>query len=351
MILNSSRLVSIDLARGIAITLMLMSHCVTGLVPFDTLAGWQLVPIHLLTKFSSTLFFLVFGFSLGFYYLPSINESNYSDKRRKLIFRGIEILVWYKVLTFIQMFQIYDREVILRTILFFRFPDFSEVLGFYGIFLLWFPWVMMNWKRVPVSTQLLIAESLAMAGWFLTYNYEFWGFTSVKSILVEQTGFYTLGQFQRGALVLFGIALGTTYLNSNHMFSLKLLSMGLISMSGFLFLSYKNVSAALFAIANNVGKHPPEAEFITFTMGGAFLILAAALALGSKIHVGLYPFIWIGQKSLQAFIFHIFVIFVGYRYLLNLRHEVTYGTAMVLTGLLFILTSIWCYGLRLRESK
>lgn len=330
---------------------MLLSHGITGLVPFESLTGWQLVPIHLFTKFSSTLFFLVFGFSLGFYYLPSVNATNLKDKRKQLIFRGLEILVWYKVLTFIQMFQIYDRETILRTILFLNFPDFAEVLGFYGIFLLWFPFIMATWKKVVVPVQFLIAATFAFAGLYLTHNFDFWDFTSVKAILVEQNGYYTFGQFQRGALVFMGIALGTAYFNSANLFPLKLLTLGLASLGVFILLSYKDISAAFLAIANNVGKHPPDASFFTYSIGGSLLILAGALALESKVSIAFNPLIWIGQKALQAFIFHIFVIFVVFRYLLNLRREVNYDTALGLTGLLFVLTTIWCYVLKVRESK
>src|SRR5690606_42071245 len=52
------RIQAIDLARGIAVTLMVLSHGVKGLLNFGQFTDWGLVPIHLITKFSSTLFFL-----------------------------------------------------------------------------------------------------------------------------------------------------------------------------------------------------------------------------------------------------------------------------------------------------
>src|SRR5688572_1332853 len=61
---SSSRLEALDSARGLAIALMVMSHTVKGLLPFKELPEWGLVPIHLVTKFSSTLFILVFGVSV-----------------------------------------------------------------------------------------------------------------------------------------------------------------------------------------------------------------------------------------------------------------------------------------------
>ena len=55
------RIAAIDLARGIAIGLMIISHSVSGLVGIRNVPDWGMVPVHFLTKFSSSLFIVVFG--------------------------------------------------------------------------------------------------------------------------------------------------------------------------------------------------------------------------------------------------------------------------------------------------
>src|SRR5690606_15119983 len=123
-------------------------------------------------------------------------------------FRGLEILIWYKVLTFIQMFQIYDKSSILDALLFIKFPDFVEVLGFYGIFLLWFPFVLRPWLKAPVYFQIILTCVLAYVGHYLNVNWHTTEWTSLKAILVEQEGYFTFGQMQRGSQALLGMILG-----------------------------------------------------------------------------------------------------------------------------------------------
>ena len=73
------RIEALDLARGFAIALMILSHGVKGLLSFDDFPQWGLVPIHLVTKFSSSLFILVFGISLAVAFLPDVNTARWGD--------------------------------------------------------------------------------------------------------------------------------------------------------------------------------------------------------------------------------------------------------------------------------
>src|SRR5690606_22857591 len=52
----SGRIESIDFARGLAVALMILSHGVNALLPFSDFPDWGQVPVHALTKFSSSLF-------------------------------------------------------------------------------------------------------------------------------------------------------------------------------------------------------------------------------------------------------------------------------------------------------
>ncbi|MEX1057819.1 MAG: heparan-alpha-glucosaminide N-acetyltransferase domain-containing protein, partial [Natronospirillum sp.] len=67
-----TRIHSVDLARGIAVALMILSHGVVGLLPFDDFASYGQIPIHLITKFASSTFVLVFGIALAVSVLPKV---------------------------------------------------------------------------------------------------------------------------------------------------------------------------------------------------------------------------------------------------------------------------------------
>lgn len=348
---GKDRLASLDLARGLAISLMILSHGVVGVYPFEKLEDWQLVPVHLITKFSSSLFFTVFGISLAWFFIPYVNDPTFKARARRLFFRGLEILIWYKILTFVQMFQIYERKDIIDTLLLKKSTDFTEVLGFYGIFLLWFPFAARTWSRLPLWGQPFLALAIGLMGAYLTLNFDFGGMTALKAILVENPGFYTFGQMQRGGMVLFGMFLGTLTRekwegNGTSLAKVMLIIGGLL-WCYFFYTSFDDLYQGLMRIAGNGGKHPPDLPFLAFSLGGAYLILAACLTQ-KKIPWILKPFTWLGERPLQAFIFHIFLIFVVYRYLLDLRHQTSYEDTLHYTLLLIGLTMSWCLGLKIK---
>src|SRR5690606_239938 len=127
-----------------------------------------------------------------------------------------------------------------------------------------------------------------------------------KAILVEQKGYYTFGQLQRGALVLFGTILARVYAATPkpyiETFPLKLAMMGFLSMGAFIFISHENVLRGLITVASNGGKHPPNLQFMSFSLGGALVLLSMSMFFREHVPLLLRPIIWIGQKALQAFV-------------------------------------------------
>ncbi|MEZ4270104.1 MAG: hypothetical protein R3C68_01280 [Myxococcota bacterium] len=61
-----------------------------------------------------------------------------------------------------------------------------------------------------------------------------------------------------------------------------------------------------------------------------------------------FPLKVIGKQSLFAFNFHIIFIWVAYRYLLGLRHNVTYTQALWLTAVVFVGA---CVGAALKSRR
>ena len=102
------------------------------------------------------------------------------------------------------------------------------------------------------------------------------------------------------------------------------------------------VYAAMMAVANNAGKHPPGLEFMLFSVGGALILLALALAGGAAAAKALLPLTVVGSDALKAFIFDIVMIFLVLRFLLQGEGMYTYTTGVWrLRGVLILGAAVW----------
>lgn len=345
---SPTRILAIDLARGLAVSLMILSHGVNGLLSFEQFPDWGMVPVHLITKFSSTVFFLVFGISLAVSFAPATtNPEVWPLKRKKLLLRGLIILFWYKVLTLIEMSHLHNREEILNALLYQDFPSYAEILGFYALALLWIPFFLPIWQKSSLIMKGLWPFLFAGLAFLLTRYFEFWGSPQLKAIFVEDQQFYTWGQLSRAPFVFLGMFIGYLLKPNYHRLKGRLFLSGAIAIFSVILLAIffalyqQELYSSFYALAKNEGKHPPELNFILFSLGGALGILSMTLLLGEKGARWLAPFTLIGKDTLTAFVFHITVIFVFYRYLFDLWLKVSYPQALLLTLLLIVMTSIW----------
>lgn len=354
-LLVTSRLDSIDLIRGIALVLMMLSHCVKGLLLWESFPEWGLVPIHVITKFSSTLFIVTFGITLAHAYLPHVGTPLWPQKRMRLWWRSLEIMFWYKVLTIAQMLQGYTSQEILDALFFKTFPDYVEVLGFYSFALLWLPIFLPLWKRSHFALKVSYIFLMIYAQAYFSQNF-IWENISLKAILVEQNRYFTFGQFTRGPMILFGIILGEQIYQARRdkwmmfIISLTLISAGMTLLGTHFGLNKLQYMESLVALAKNAGKHPPTMSFILFSTGGALTLAGLGLAGGRILSQVLYPITLIGKYSLEVFVFHIAVIFIVYRYLLDYYHNVDYLMALNLAGILIASSVIWAGIIKWRRS-
>lgn len=337
---------------------MILSHGIKGLLTFEQIPSWGLVPIHLLTKFSSSLFILVFGIALAVVHLPAAGLPAWPSKRRKLLMRGLVVFFWYKMLTIVEMFHLYPRQDVIDTLLYRAFPVYVEILGFYALALLWVPFVLPLWKKMGLAKaglawKLSVVAGLAALGQGLSRSgFDFGGNEVLQAILVEHERHYTWGQLSRAPLIFLGLIFGEAILASYARSKGRLLAAGAfvlasaLMLGAFFWLASPAVSDALVALAKNEGKHPPALGFVLFSVGGALGILGLTLAGGERLARWLRPVTWIGQDALQSFVCHIVVIFVFYRYLFDLWHSVSYPVALSLTLVLLALTASWVRVLR-----
>lgn len=341
------RFEALDLARGFAIILMILSHGVKGLMMFEQMPPWGLVPVHLITKFSSSLFILVFGITLAVAFVPHIGTELWPKKRKKLLVRGLVVLFWYKALTILEMSHLFGREEIWAALLYQAFPIYVEILGFYAIALIWVPWVLPLWKYSNAPIRILIPIGLFCASLLLSRTFDFFGSPILQAILVEHPDHYTWGQLARAPLIFVGLLIGWMLQLASKTKWPRLIPFSVLGgisailFGVFLYYAENLVYPELISIAKNEGKHPPEMLFMLFSLGGALAVLAITIAGGRTLSLDLGFVTTIGRNSLQAFVFHIVVLFVFYRYLFDYFHKVDYQFALFLTAILILLTYVW----------
>lgn len=347
---QSSRVEAIDLARGIAVALMILSHGVNGLLSFEQFTDWGMVPVHAITKFSSTLFVLVFGIALAVIFLPKVDSPDWPHRRNRLLWRGLVVLFWYKALTVVEMYARHDHQAIVDTLLYRNFPSYVEILGFYAIALLWVPFFLPLWARMPAWLRWLSPVVMAFTGWWLLHNFDFWGVPQLQALVVEHPDYYTWGQLARGPLILMGLLIGGLLVNVYQDNRRRWLLAGALALvavllaAAFTAWAGDDLSADLQAIARNAGKHPPELGFMLFSLAGALGLLALALAGGNPLAKVLRPITVIGSNALMAFIVHITIIFVVFRDWLGYFHTITYLHALWLSLGLILFTAAWISG-------
>jgi hypothetical protein len=343
---TSHRIEAIDLARGVAVCLMILSHGVKGLLSFEQFTWWGLVPIHAITKFSSSLFILVFGVALGVTAVPVTATERWPERRRKLWRTGLKVLLWYKLLTIVEMQHLHGPRQILDALVYRAFPSYVEVLGFYAIALLWLPLILPLWARTPPALRWMSPLLLAIAAQVLSRTFDFWGVAPLRAILVEHPDYYVWGQLSRGPLVLLGMCLGGLLSERRAAGRDRLVAAGLAVAGTVMFVVFSLLvgsswQEALFAIARNRGKHPPGLLFMLFSLGGASLLLAVALFGGNRLARRLSSVARIGAHPLPAFGFHIVVLFLVLRTTLGFFHSVSYEFALLLAVGLIVSTAAW----------
>jgi len=344
---RAGRIDAIDLARGLAVCLMILSHGTNGLMPFSDFPDWGQVPVHAITKFSSSLFFIVFGIALAVAFVPKTASEDWPRRRNRLLWRGVVVLFWYKVLTVVELWD-RSRSEIVDTLLYRDFPSFVEILGFYAIALLWIPWLLPLWARAPALVRWLSPLPVIYGSWWLLENFGFWGVPQLQALLVEHPDYYTWGQLARLPLVLIGLLIGGLLLKWNGQVGTRLLLAGGIALAAVALLAWFAVRAddlrpLLVAIARNDGKHPPGLMFTLFSVGGALALLALAIAGGALLAKVLKPIAIVGSDALMAFIVHISVIFILLRTVLGYYQAVSYERALVLTAILIVATAAWIW--------
>jgi Uncharacterized conserved protein len=341
---RAGRIGSIDLARGLAVCLMIVSHGTNGLMPYADFPDWGQVPVHALTKFSSSLFFIVFGIALAVAFVPKTGAADWPQRRNHLIRRGLLVLLWYKLLTAVEL---WDRgfEAVVDALLYRSFPSFVEILGFYAIALLWIPWLLPLWARTPAL--LRWASPLLVGGlwWWISGHVDF-DSRPLRAILVEDHELYTWGQLSRLPLVLLGLLVGGLLRRWNGETRGRLLLAAGITVAGAGLLAAfatlaGDVHAVLVEIGRNHGKHPPGLLFSLFSVGGALVLLGLCVAGGNVLASWLRPLAIVGSDSLMAFIVHISVIFLLLRGTLGYYQAVSYEYALLLSGGLILVTAAW----------
>jgi hypothetical protein len=276
-----------------------------------------------------------------------VGGEGWPQRRRKLLLRGLVVLFWYKLLTIVEMAPTHSAEQVRDALLYRSFPSYVEILGFYAIALLWMPFALPWWARLPTWLRAAGPVLAALAAWLVFRLFDFGGNDQLQALLVEHEDHYTWGQLARLPLVLLGLLIGERMLRCRddpmamRRFAGLLMLAGAVLLGLFALQAGSGLAAELDAIARNVGKHPPGFSFMLYSLGGALLALGLALLGGETLARALRPVTVVGSDALKAFVFHIFVVFVVLRWLLGYMNSITYMHALVLTLGVIVATAAW----------
>jgi len=328
----SGRLAGLDLARGLAVALMFLVHTVKGLLAFEHLPAWGLVPVQLVGQAAPALFALVFGLTSAWVVAPQLAGPGRAAAQRRLLTRGLWLLALVELLTLAQLFQFYPWPRIAAALAWQETPDFVGVLRFYALAVLVLPLLLPRWHRLPRWLRLASPVLVFALGRWLAATWRTPGLEPLRALLVEVPGEPAFGLLTHGAVALLGLALGERRLAAGRPDLPRtgrvclLLGLGLGAglvgaWAAGLFRPPRSLLRLLTEVAMTWGKHPPGFYYTAATLGAALLLLGLALqARGLWLRL-LAPLGWLGREALFAFALHVLVIFVGYRYLAGLRFQ------------------------------
>jgi fucose 4-O-acetylase-like acetyltransferase len=201
------------------------------------------------------------------------------------------------------------------------------------------PLLLKLWIRLNLVGKFALTYGTALTSFLLREHFDFFGIWQLKAIIVEVPGAFCFGVLSRGSMAMAGMLLGEIVIHPNasergaDYLAYVLYALGAAALGVFFFQNQDSLPIVLNALAHNAGKHPPSFTFLTFSLGGAAIILAYCLRLSAFERALSAPFKILGSESLWCFNLHLLIIFIGYRYLLGLRHNVTYGQALMLTAI------------------
>jgi len=237
-----------------------------------------------------------------------------------------------------------------------NFPDFVEILNFYGWIMLVIPLILPLWRRLPVWAGLGITIGVWLLGQLLAAYWDFFGSTALKAILVEDKKYFCYGVLTRGPMAFLGIFIGDLlgrakdfHLRRKHLI-IGCTALGIVMLILFVGMYYASFPKLLVALAKNKGKHPPSTPFTLFSVGGSFVIIGLCFLITKKGPWILKPFEILGRESLICFNWHICFIFIGLRWAFALKRfkgpKVTYEQALLLT----LLVTVTCIGVAMLNT-
>lgn len=329
------REVVIDLARGFAVAMMVITHVIALL--YNQSDGRD-ETIYLIGQFGGIASFTTFLFLTGVSSYFSILKYGKDEKestnraRRSLIGRIIKLTIIYYILATASIFvtttlyslppTIQWGENLIRTILLFIVPPFTEFL--ITIILIWIT-ILIARRLYRYLTEraiigIFLSAILYLFGAFL-FQIDFGSseLNSIKGILFGHSDMHYFPVFQYLPIFIFGTIFGRFLLEKPdrtiRLRSLFLLTSGFGLVSFGFFRLFEYLNNPIFNPLQDGGRFPPSLGFISFSLFISFSIITTILLL-QKILPGFIKVLlhFLGVNALEIFFFHILILF-GIKYL------------------------------------
>jgi hypothetical protein len=351
------RLRSLDGARGVALILLIISHCLQLLPKWELSQGEYHVVDGLLflTKVATPLFVWVFGMTMAYVYFDQLEHpGKFAQLKRRLWKRALLVLLSHQILVIvIETSNHAAFNDILGRLLYVRLGFWIEVLNFYFVMLLISPWLLRWWRNIPPLVRACVIPAPYMLGYLLAPTPVTPVLAVIKDTITGSPGSDTFPVLQFSAFYLVGLTFGeflfeklpggnyTTIFKTGTLMALECAVVSFL-WSGLSFRDY------LKAISEDTFKFPVAPPYIFLGFAGILIVTMFCLWL---FEVRRTQNLWthitelLGRHSLLTFVLQYVLLFTVYGLLFDVLNKLTFVetfvNTLIILGLSLLTVWVW----------
>jgi uncharacterized membrane protein len=351
------RLRTLDGVRGVALLLLIISHCL------QLLPTWELSQVEyravngflFLTKVATPLFVWVFGMTMAYVYFDQLDQpAKFAQLKRRLWKRALLVFLSHQILVIvIETSNHSPFNQIIGRLLYVRLGFWIEVLNFYFVILLISPWLLRWWRNTPPLVRACVIPMPYLLGYLLAPTPVSPALAVIKDTITGSPGSDTFPVLQFSAFYLVGLTFGEflfeklpsrNYATVFRTSALIALECALVS---FLW-SGLSLKEYLKAIAADTYKFPVAPPYIFLGFAGIFIVTISCLwffEVRQTRNVWTHIIELLGRHSLLTFVLQYVLLFTVYGLLFNVLNTLTFLETFVNALIILVLSlmTVWVW--------
>jgi len=336
--ISNNRVNFLDFARGIALILMVISHTFRNMTPYSLFSKGGLLAYHniilLTTKSAVGLFIIIFGFMIGYLFIEKYSKFGFKFILKRMWAKAFIVYCAYRLSA---LFEHFGRNKF-HSLVSFADTYWVEILNYYWLLMLLTPFILWIWHKVP-KTLFALLIPLSVIIYLKGYGIEVGSqYEMTKALFFGQKGYSMFPVFPYTGLYLFGLMGGYFFkicLDGDQLkkFFTSLIFANIALGIAFIILYSGDFGGHLINMKNNVYKHPPNFQYLIFSLFVPMLIITLSYinSFFLKRKKGFVELI--GRNSLFVFNLHFFLIFVGGKLYFGKLSSQSINTGMLCSAL------------------